>query len=139
METEDGADPKMGFQVDPGDRHPTGVPYVDVPCDMFSSWVSRVIQPITGDIERAFLASAMNNHWAMLFGVKPTGKSSFPPISVTCDKVRDKVALSILDQVIDHNIAIMVLTLVGNFSRPRPNICLGEDFCYSEVEDQRAS
>ncbi|GLJ15988.1 hypothetical protein SUGI_0264660 [Cryptomeria japonica] len=91
-ETEDGGDPKTGFQVDLGDGHPTGVPPVDVPCDMSSSRVSRVIQPITRATERAFLASATINHWAILFEVKPTGKSSFPPVSVTCDKDEEEIA-----------------------------------------------
>ncbi|GLJ44195.1 hypothetical protein SUGI_0922490 [Cryptomeria japonica] len=76
----------MGFQVDPGYGHPSRVPPVDVPHDMSSSRVSRVVQPITGATGRAFLAGSMNNCWPALFGVKPTRKSSFPPVSVTCDK-----------------------------------------------------
>ncbi|XP_057820685.2 uncharacterized protein LOC131033459 [Cryptomeria japonica] len=114
----------MGFQVDPRDGHPSRVSSVDVPHYMSSSWVSRVFQPITGATECSFLVGATNNHWANLFEVKLTGKSSFPPVSITCDKVSGKVAISIPDQVIDHNIAIMALTLVGKFFGPRPNIDL---------------
>ncbi|GLJ27488.1 hypothetical protein SUGI_0539270 [Cryptomeria japonica] len=75
----------------------------------------------SGDPKNGF-SGAMNNHWAALFGVKPTGNSSFPPVFVTCDKVIGKVALSITDQVIDHNIVVKALTLVGKFSGPRPDI-----------------
>ncbi|XP_057870798.2 uncharacterized protein LOC131077337 [Cryptomeria japonica] len=64
----------------------------------------------------------MNNHWDALFGVKLTRKSSFPVVSVTCDKVSDKIALSIPNQVIDHNIDVMALILIGKFSGPTPNI-----------------
>lgn len=85
----------MGVQVDLGDEHPMGVPPADVPHDMSSSRHPQVIQPITGAIECVFLAGSMNNGWVALFEVKPTRKSSFPPIFVTCDKVSNKVALSI--------------------------------------------
>ncbi|XP_059066267.1 uncharacterized protein LOC131857598 [Cryptomeria japonica] len=91
---------------------------MDSPHDMSSSRASRVVQPIIS----AFLTGATKNYWAGLFGVKSIGKSSFPPVFVTCDKVSGKVALSIPNQVIDHNIVVMVLTLVGKFSGPRPNI-----------------
>ncbi|GLJ26320.1 hypothetical protein SUGI_0506250 [Cryptomeria japonica] len=94
----------MGFQVDPRDR----------------SRASR--GPITGATEWDFLTRAANNHWVGLFGVKPTEKSSFPPVSITCDKASGKVALSIPDHVIDHDVDVMALTLVGKFIGPRPNI-----------------
>ncbi|XP_059066017.1 uncharacterized protein LOC131857439 [Cryptomeria japonica] len=94
----------MGFQVDPGD----------------GSQASRGL--VMGATKRACLNGATNNCWAALFGVKLIGKSSFPPISITCDKASGKVALSIPDQVIDHNVDVMALTLVGKFTRPRHNI-----------------
>lgn len=72
VNSNDGGDPKIVFQMDPRDGHPLGVPPVDVPCDMSSSQASWVVQPIMRAMERAFLGGSMNNRWAALFRVKPT-------------------------------------------------------------------
>lgn len=60
--------------------------------------------------------------WVSLFGVKPNGKSSFPPVTVSSNTSNASVSITIPDPIVDHNISIMALSLVGKFMGPRPNI-----------------
>ena len=60
--------------------------------------------------------------WASLFGVKPSGKSSFPPVKVVSRLEKGSCTISILDEIVDHSIASMASMLVGKFIGPKPNI-----------------
>ena len=60
--------------------------------------------------------------WSSLFGVKPSGKSSFPPVKTIQDSEKGSCAIVILNEIVDHNIRAMAHTLVGRFLGPRPNI-----------------
>ena len=42
--------------------------------------------------------------WSSLFGVKPSGKSSFPPVKTIQDSVKGSCAIAIPDEIVDHNI-----------------------------------
>ena len=66
--------------------------------------------------------------WSNLFGIKPSGKLSFPKVIDKSDKVKGIFALEIPREIIDHNILSMVNTLVGKFVGPRPNIDLVRTF-----------
>ena len=60
--------------------------------------------------------------WSSLFGVKPSGKSSFPPVKTIQDSVKGSCAIAILNKIVDHNIQAMASTLVGKFLGPRSSI-----------------
>lgn len=60
--------------------------------------------------------------WSSLFGTRPSGKSSLPPIKNILDPSSGKFAISIPDLVLDHNINSMSKFLVGKFMGSRPNI-----------------
>ena len=60
--------------------------------------------------------------WASLFGVKPSGKSSFPPVKVVLGLEKGSCTIAIPDEIVDHSIASMASTLVRKFISPRPNI-----------------
>ena len=60
--------------------------------------------------------------WSSLFGVKPSGKSSFPPIKTIQDSVKGSCAIAIPDEIVDHNIQAMASSLVGKFLGPRLSI-----------------
>lgn len=63
-----------------------------------------------------------------LFGVKPNGKSSFPPVTISSVPSSGGVLIYIPDLIVDNNISLMALSLVGNFMDPRPNIETMRDF-----------
>ncbi|XP_059068499.1 uncharacterized protein LOC131859004 [Cryptomeria japonica] len=60
--------------------------------------------------------------WSSLFGIKPLGKCSLPPVSNTSDLSARRFSISSSDPIIDLNILLMALSLVGKFMGPRPNI-----------------
>ena len=60
--------------------------------------------------------------WASLFGVKPSGKSSFPPVKVVSGLEKGSCTIAIPDEIVDHSIASMASTLVRKFIGLRPNI-----------------
>lgn len=60
--------------------------------------------------------------WSSLFGTRPIGKSSFPPVKNISDPSGGKFTISIPDLVLDHNINSMSNSLVGKFMGLRPNI-----------------
>lgn len=60
--------------------------------------------------------------WSSLFGTRPTGKSSLPPVKNISNPYGGKFAISIPDLVLDHNINSMSNSLVGKFMGLRPNI-----------------
>lgn len=63
-----------------------------------------------------------------LFGVKPNEKSSFPPMRILSNLGSGKFSISVLDEIIYHNITKMENVLVGNFLCPRPNIEVVREF-----------
>lgn len=60
--------------------------------------------------------------WSSLFGTRPTGKSSLPPVKNISDPSGGKFAISIPYQVLDHNINSMSNSLVGKFMGSHHNI-----------------
>ena len=66
--------------------------------------------------------------WASLFGVKPSGKSSFPLVKVISNLDRGSFSIAIPDKIVDYSIASMASTLVGKFVGQRPNIDAVRDF-----------
>ncbi|XP_059074990.1 uncharacterized protein LOC131875008 [Cryptomeria japonica] len=60
--------------------------------------------------------------WSTLFGTRPSGKSSLPPVQNILDPTGGKFSISIPDLVLDHNISSMSNSLVGKFMGPCPNI-----------------
>ena len=42
--------------------------------------------------------------WSSLFGVKPLGKSSFPPVKTLLETEKGSCAIAILDEIMDHSI-----------------------------------
>ena len=60
--------------------------------------------------------------WSSLFRVKPSGNSSFLPIKTIPISEKGSCAITILDEIVDHNIRAMASTLVRRFLGPRPNI-----------------
>ncbi|XP_059077019.1 uncharacterized protein LOC131876200 [Cryptomeria japonica] len=60
--------------------------------------------------------------WTSLFEVKPSGKFSLSPVHNISNAEKGRFSIEILDTVIDHNINLMAMTLVGKFLGPRPNI-----------------
>lgn len=60
--------------------------------------------------------------WSSLFGIKPTGKSSFPAIKVISGIEKGSFSISIPDELVDHNIVAMASTLVSKFIGKRMNI-----------------
>ncbi|XP_057842939.2 uncharacterized protein LOC131052042 [Cryptomeria japonica] len=57
-----------------------------------------------------------------LFGVKPSGKSSLPAERNISKSEKGRFDIEVTDPVIEHNINLMALTLVGKNLGPRPNI-----------------
>ena len=86
----------------------------------------RVMQPHPGEkIPSPHVGSGPSGawgRWSNLFGIKPSGKSSFPKVIDKSDKVKGIFALEIPREIIDHNILSMANTMVGKFVGPRPNI-----------------
>ena len=70
----------------------------------------------------------VSSKWLLLFGVKPIGKCSFPPIKFLPKKQKGSCAISIPDELVEHRIAVMASTLVGKFIGPRPNIDILRSF-----------
>lgn len=60
--------------------------------------------------------------WTSLFGVKLSGKSSLPTVRNISEPEKGRFSIEVPDPVIEHNIKLMALTLVGNFLDPRMNI-----------------
>lgn len=60
--------------------------------------------------------------WSSLFRIKPTGKSSFPPVKIRLQMEKGSCAIVIPDKIMDHKIKSMDSTLIGKFLGPRPNI-----------------
>ena len=71
--------------------------------------------------------------WASLFGVKPSGKSSFPLVKVVSELDKGSCIITILDEIFDHNISSMTSTLVGNFVGQRPNINVVQSFTMKKL------
>ena len=73
------------------------------------------------DLDKSFPTSKVGQpgthyaKWSSLFGVKPTGKPSFPPIKVLSWLEKGSCAIAIPDELVDHNISTMASTLVGKF------------------------
>ena len=60
--------------------------------------------------------------WSSLFEVKPSGKSSFPPVKTLPETEKGSCAIAIPDEIVDHSIRSMASTLIGKILGPRPNI-----------------
>lgn len=60
--------------------------------------------------------------WSSLFGIKPKGKSTLPPVKNISNISQGNYTISIPAQIIDHNIARIESTLIGKFFGARPNI-----------------
>ena len=60
--------------------------------------------------------------WSSLFGIKSSGRSSFPLVKNVYIANKGSFILEIPDQIIDINISRMDHTLVGRFLGARPNI-----------------
>lgn len=86
-----------------------------------------------GDISNEVVGTADREgekckHWSSLFGVKLNGKSIFPLVHNFFDLVKGKFSMFVLDQIIDHNIALMEKVLVGKFMGPKPNVEVVREF-----------
>ena len=92
----------------------------------------RALQPHPGEkIPSPHVGSGLPGawgSWSNLFGIKPSGKSSFPKVIDKSDKAKGTFALEIPREIIDHNILSMANTLVGKFVGPRPNIDVVRSF-----------
>ena len=70
--------------------------------------------------------------WSSHFGVKPSSKSLFPPIKIISSLDKGSCVIVILDDLVDHNIASMASTLVGNFIGKRLNIDIVRSFTHKK-------
>lgn len=68
------------------------------------------------------------SNWASLFGIKPSGKSSFPPVKVVSEVENGKCSIAIPDEIVDHSVESMATTLIGKFTGQRPNIDVVRDY-----------
>ena len=68
---------------------------------------------------RKVLDANSTSQWSSLFGIKPTGNSSFLEIKDILDKEKGQYAIEIPNELVDHNIATMASSLVGKFIGPR--------------------
>ena len=68
------------------------------------------------------LARVLLEKWLSLFGVKPTSKSSVPPVKIISSLEKGSCVIAILDELVDHSIDSMASTLVGKFIGQRSNI-----------------
>ncbi|GLJ40001.1 hypothetical protein SUGI_0818510 [Cryptomeria japonica] len=66
--------------------------------------------------------------WTSLFRVKPSGKSTLPPVRYILDPQKGRFAIEIPNPIIEHNINLMEITLVGKKFGLRPNIDIGRAF-----------
>ena len=60
--------------------------------------------------------------WALLFSVKPFGKSYFPLVKIVSYLEKGSCTISIPNELVYYSIASMASTLVGKFIGQRPNI-----------------
>ena len=58
--------------------------------------------------------------WSSLFGKKPTGKSSFPPVTSKACWEKGEFQIFIPDPLVDYSVSSMDFTLVGKFLGARP-------------------
>lgn len=75
-----------------------------------------------GDLEGGPRSIGHIGRWSSLFGIKPKGKPSLPPVKNTSNASQGNFSISIPNQIIDHNIARMETTLIGKFFGTRLNI-----------------
>ena len=94
--------------------------------DPRDSGSSSEIRPLTP--KGIQLGICLRKRWVSLFGVKPSGKSSFPPVKVISNLDNGSFSLAIPDKIVDHSIASTASTLVGKFVGQRPNIDSVRDF-----------
>lgn len=62
--------------------------------------------------------------WTSLFTIKPSGKSSLPAVCTISDLEKGRFSIEILDPIIDYNINLMAMTLVGKFWVPGQTLIL---------------
>ena len=60
--------------------------------------------------------------WSSLFGKKPRGKSSFPPMTSKSCWEKGELQIFIPDPIVDFFVSTMEYTLVGKFLGARPNV-----------------
>lgn len=110
--------------------------------DAIKNWDPHALQPHLGEknisvpLQKSLGGGAPGawGRWMNLFGVKPSGKSSFPKIIDKSDKEKGIFALEVPTEIIDHNILGMAATLVGKLIDPKPNIDLVRIFARNKWE-----
>lgn len=109
---------KEGFQVKCGEaENGDGDQHVDGEVQIMPKMQPKVDRP--GNLPAK---------WTSLFGVKPSSKSSFPPIKIVSILEKGLCMIVIPDELVDHSIASMASTLVGKFMGQRPNIDVVRSF-----------
>lgn len=63
-----------------------------------------------------------------LFSVKPSSKSSIPLVKLVSSMEKGSCTIAILDELVDHSIALMASMLVGKFMGQRPNLDVVHSF-----------